>query len=214
MTSGTLWLLSKAQSLHKKSLPPGSDFFVSLYRVGQMHAPLATLRRGGALPRPHDRCTRSYRGSASAAAALLRETVLLSAAIKKILRERAVQGYSFARGIARKEVEKPWFLPALFCTFPAAGKSAPCPGARNAPMGNLSYTERADVGAVERSGTSALGVHPPLRTSQGVQAFIKQAGQTPRPCGYFQEMYVRLSAARCGRSPHHASSSGCASFQP
>ena len=179
-----------------------------------MQASLENIRRGGALPRPHGRCTCPYRGLASAAAALLQETVLLSAATREDSCERVVCGHNFAYDIARKEVEKPWFLPALLCTFPAAGKSAPCPGARNAPMGNLSYTERADVGAVERSGTSALGVHPPLRTSQGVQAFIKRAGQTPRPCGYFQEMYVRLSAARCGRNPHHASSSGCASFQP
>ena len=112
---------------------------------------------------PSDRCTHPYRGSASAAAALLLETVLLSAAIKKILRERAVQGHNFARGIARKEVEKPWFLPALLDTFPAAGKSVPCPEARNTPMGNLSYTVRRDEGAVERSGTSALGVHRALR---------------------------------------------------
>ena len=117
----------------------------------------------GAHIRPPNRRTRSYRGKASAAAALLQETVLLSAAARENSRERAVHGYSFARGIARKEVEKPWFLPALLDTFPAAGKSVPCPGARNAPMGNLSYTVRRDEGAVERSGTSALGVHPPLR---------------------------------------------------
>ena len=38
---------------------------------------------------------------------------------------------------------------------------------------------QADVGAVEHSGTSALGVHRALRTSQEVQAFIKRAGRSP-----------------------------------
>ena len=109
----------------------------------QKDAPLENPRRGGALPRPHSGRVYLYRGLASAAAALLQETVLLSAATRENSRERAVHGYSFARGIARKEVEKPWFLPALLDTFPAAGKSVPCPGARNDPMGNLSYTVRA-----------------------------------------------------------------------
>ena len=95
---------------------------------------ISTSVGAGDSARPCGRRTRSCRGRASAAAVLLRETVLLSAAIRNDLCERAVQGHKFVSGIARKEVLKPWFQDFLLDTFGTAAKSVPCPGARNDPL--------------------------------------------------------------------------------
>ena len=45
------------------------------------------------------------------------ETILLTKRKEKILRERVVEPYNLMQCIARKEVKKPWFLPALLPTF-------------------------------------------------------------------------------------------------
>lgn len=88
-------------------------------------------------------------------------------------------------------------VPALRCPI---SRRLPHRGRQEtgALQGVRASTVRRDEGAVERSGTSALGVHRALRTPQEVQAFVRRA---ERPANPYQTIFLRKKGKFCQTSP-------------
>ena len=90
-------------------------------------------------------------------------------------------------------------VPALRCPI---SRRLPHRGRQEtgALQGVRASTVRRDEGAVERSGTSALGVHRALRTPQEVQAFVRRAG---RPANPYQTIFLRKKRQILSNVPLH-----------